>query len=148
MYPTPKLYPYPNTLQEVEAADHVQICTWWRFLPSPSGHPHSPGDPDYLTTEYTQRILMGRIVDRFNALGGFTPEISKKINNSDPICGHCNKPFSKHERGNETYCYPESTGDLFSVEPTHEVIGLMLEDRHLDIYTALVAEWKKDNGHA
>lgn len=91
---------------------------------------------------------MGRIADRFRELGGFTPEISKKINNNDPICGHCNKPLSRHSRGNEIYCFAEYTGDLFSAEPTHEVIGLMLEARHLDIYTALVAEWKKDNGHA
>jgi len=53
------------TVEEVEQADHEQICRWYRFLPSPQ------------TDDETK--AMTRIVERFNELGGFTPELSKKI---------------------------------------------------------------------
>jgi hypothetical protein len=56
---------YPNSLEEVNAADHYQICKWYRFLPSPE-------------TPINFQV-MDRIVERFNNFGGFTPEISKSI---------------------------------------------------------------------
>jgi len=52
------------TLEEVEVADHEQICRWYRFLPSPLEH---------------QVYIMDRIVERYKEFGGFTTEISKKI---------------------------------------------------------------------
>lgn len=55
---------YP-TRDEVEAADREQLCRWVRFHSSP-------------TTE-DERILLNRIVERWTAAGGFTPEISKRI---------------------------------------------------------------------
>ena len=57
---------YP-TLKEVEAADRFTICGWYRFLPS----------PDVKTDG--QIKAMDRIVERFKELGGFTPEISKRL---------------------------------------------------------------------
>ena len=53
------------TMKDVEKADREQICRWWRFLPSPR------------TDEEVE--IMNRIADRFDELGGFTPEISKRI---------------------------------------------------------------------
>lgn len=53
------------TMEEVEKADREQICKWWRFLPSPE-------------TDAEVKI-MNRISERFDELGGFTPEISKRI---------------------------------------------------------------------
>lgn len=53
------------TIEEVEKADREQICRWWRFLPPPQ-------------TDGEVKI-MNRIVERFKDLGGFTPEISKRI---------------------------------------------------------------------
>jgi len=55
---------YPS-IDEIEAADHEQICRWWRFLPSPSS---------------VQDLDAARFIgERFSAFGGFTPELSKKI---------------------------------------------------------------------
>ena len=53
------------TIEEVEKADREQICRWWRFLRSPE------------TDEEVK--AMNRIVERFKELGGFTPEISKRL---------------------------------------------------------------------
>jgi hypothetical protein len=53
------------TIQEVEKADKEQLALWYRFLPS--------GE-----TAADQKI-MKRIAERFEKLGGMTPELSKKI---------------------------------------------------------------------
>jgi hypothetical protein len=53
------------TLEEVEKADKEQLARWYRFLPS--------GE-----TAADQKI-MRRIAERFEKLGGMTPELSKNI---------------------------------------------------------------------
>ena len=53
------------TIEEVEKADRIQICEWWRFLSSPQ-------------TE-TETDVMNRIAERYDEMGGMTPEISKQI---------------------------------------------------------------------
>ena len=53
------------TMEEVEKADREQICRWYRYLPSP-------------ITEEEMKI-MDRIAERLQEVGGFTPEISKRI---------------------------------------------------------------------
>ena len=53
------------TMEQVERANHEQLGRWYRFLPS--------GD-----TKEQQKVL-DRIAERFKALGGMTPAISKKI---------------------------------------------------------------------
>jgi len=53
------------TMEEVEKADREQLCRWWRFLRSP------------LTDSEFE--IMNRIAERFDEVGGFTPEISKRI---------------------------------------------------------------------
>lgn len=67
---------YP-TIDQVRQADHVQICRWYRFLPS-------PGSKYIGTSVFSERLesegaIMDIIVERFRADGGFTPEISKMI---------------------------------------------------------------------
>jgi len=57
----PKKYP---TLAQVATADREQLARWSRFLPSPS-----PAESE----------IIHAIMDRFTALGGFTPELSKQI---------------------------------------------------------------------
>ncbi len=57
------------SLSEVEQADQVQLCRWYRFLPSG-------------VTEEEQNI-QNRIYDRHKETGGFTPEISKMIGGSE-----------------------------------------------------------------
>jgi hypothetical protein len=53
------------TIEEIERAGKEQLARWYRFLPSGE----TPAD---------QRI-MKRIAERFEKLGGMTPELSKKI---------------------------------------------------------------------
>ena len=53
------------TMEQVEKADREQLAHWYRFLPS--------GD----TSE--QRKIQPRLAERFQKMGGMTPELSKKI---------------------------------------------------------------------
>ncbi len=55
---------YPS-IEEVNTAEHFEICRWWRFLSSPVGE--------------IELIVMERVVERFDQLGGMTTEISKQI---------------------------------------------------------------------
>jgi hypothetical protein len=66
---------YP-TLEQVNEADHYDICKWWRLLPPPGVR--SDGR---LTEEIQSKEIeiMNRIAERFKEFGGFTPEISKDI---------------------------------------------------------------------
>ncbi len=57
------------TMEEVEKADRLQICNWFRFLRSPK-------------TDVEVDII-NRIVKRFDKFGGMTPEISKYIGGWD-----------------------------------------------------------------
>lgn len=53
------------TIDQVNQADHIQLCKWQRFLPSAG-------------TEQ-ERVVQTRIWDRYRENGGMTPEISKRI---------------------------------------------------------------------
>jgi len=67
---------YP-TLEEVEKASHLQLARWYRFLPSPGER--AIGHPEFNKIFQQEAEILDRIVERFNKMGGFTPEISKKI---------------------------------------------------------------------
>ncbi len=54
---------FPN-IEEINQADRIQICRWYRFLQA--------------NTE-SEFNCINRICERFKELGGFTPEISKQI---------------------------------------------------------------------
>ena len=55
---------YP-TLKEIEKADRLQICRWYRFLD--------------LAETPEQLEVIEQLHKRFTEMGGFTPEISKTI---------------------------------------------------------------------
>ena len=55
---------YPS-ISEVNDASIEQLARWHRFLPSPMNE--------------LQVDTMSKIVSTFNNLGGFTPELSKRI---------------------------------------------------------------------
>jgi hypothetical protein len=57
---------YP-TLEDVEAASRVQLARWWRFLRSA----HADNEQE--------QAVQKRYQERFDELGGMTPEISKQI---------------------------------------------------------------------
>lgn len=67
---------YP-TLEQVEAADQMQLCRWWRFLESPGLN--AVGTDEFQAVLDSETAIMDRIAERFHEAGGFTPEISKAI---------------------------------------------------------------------
>jgi hypothetical protein len=67
---------YP-TLEEVERADRLELCRWYRFLPSPGSK--AVGRSEFYDILHKEKPVMDRIVERMNKVGGFTPEISKAI---------------------------------------------------------------------
>ena len=72
---------YP-TMEEVNEATRYQICEWWRFLPSPGSrgiNRWTPSSFEFRDELAAEVIIMNRIAERFKELGGFTPEISKKL---------------------------------------------------------------------
>lgn len=67
---------YP-TLEQVNAADRRQVCTWYRSLASPGWW--AVGKEDFREVLEREAKVMDRICERLKELGGFTPEISKSI---------------------------------------------------------------------
>lgn len=67
---------YP-TVEQVDAADHEQICRWWRFLKSPGMA--AIETPDFEARLQAEAAVMDRIAERLKEFGGFTPQISKRI---------------------------------------------------------------------
>ena len=72
---------YPS-LEAVNAADRMQICSWYRFLPSPGTW--AIGTDQLEATLREEAEIMDRIAERFREFGGFTPQISKSIGFSPP----------------------------------------------------------------
>ena len=71
-------YPSPAA---VEDADKEQLGRWYRFLPSPWSAALAAGKhgDEFDSACLAQSKTVARIVERFNELGGWTPEISKSI---------------------------------------------------------------------
>lgn len=69
---------YP-TLEQVNAASHYQICSWWRFLPSPASWAVNKPREEFQKILDAEVAIMNRIGERFKELGGMTPEISKSL---------------------------------------------------------------------
>ena len=53
------------TIEEVEKADKEQLARWYRFLPAGETR--------------ADHKIMKRIAERFEKLGGMTPELNRKI---------------------------------------------------------------------
>lgn len=67
---------YP-TLEEINYSDRITIARWYRYLPFP-GTDHI-GKKNFIEMRTHEIILMNRINERFEELGGMTPELSKII---------------------------------------------------------------------
>lgn len=67
---------YP-TLKEVENASRETLARWYRFLPSP-GWNFAKRKKFFQNIEKEEQI-MKTIVKRFEDMGGFTDELSRKI---------------------------------------------------------------------
>ncbi len=70
------------------------------------------------------------------------------MNESDPICGNCGKPKSDHEsHPSGLYCFDYTNGDLFTDDPSSELMADHIERFHPRLWCLLVAGWKVENGH-
>ena len=67
---------YP-TIEEVERADRFTLARWNRFLPSPGNE--AIGKDNFEEVLEAQVPIMNRLFERFNEMGGMTPEISKAL---------------------------------------------------------------------
>ncbi len=66
---------------------------------------------------------------------------------SDPICGNCGNPLSKHFHEREEYCNDTTTGDVFTDEPSSALLADWLMGRHPGLHARLVNQWKCEHGH-
>jgi hypothetical protein len=70
---------YPS-MESVESADQLQLCRWYRFLPSPGADAIGGGDREVFNKLLSEeKPVMDRICERVKDGGGFTPAISKAI---------------------------------------------------------------------
>ena len=67
---------YP-TMEEVEAADRVQLGKWFRFLPSAGGQHVS--NKNFAEEFRKEKAIMERIITRFDEEGGWDTWLSKLI---------------------------------------------------------------------
>jgi hypothetical protein len=76
----------------------------------------------------------------------------KTLSKPDAICGACGNRYEQHfieKYQNEVrvYCNKETTGDIFTDEPTADEIISLMEQEHPDLLEGLVNQWKRLNGH-
>lgn len=67
---------YP-TLEEVEKATHRQLASWSRYLPSPGAA--FIGSDNFSEKLDEEKLILDRILERFNELGGWNPQLSKEL---------------------------------------------------------------------
>lgn len=69
---------YPSKTQ-VELASKEQLGRWLRSLPSPGWDASSRGRDNFKIVERENRTILNRVIERFQEMGGWTPELSKQI---------------------------------------------------------------------
>ncbi len=69
---------YP-TKEQIEAAGRLQICEWYRSLPSPGSTAIDSGREAFDKAIAVEAPLMDLIAIRYRDLGGMTPAISKQL---------------------------------------------------------------------
>jgi len=67
---------YP-TIEEVQKATRMELCRWYRFLPSPGMN--TTKNSEFESALQREAKIMLLITDRLKGFGGFTPEISKAL---------------------------------------------------------------------
>ena len=66
---------------------------------------------------------------------------------SDPICGNCGNPLSKHFDEDEMFCNETTNGDVFTSTPVDSILLDYIREKSVVFYNQLVKDWKRDNGH-
>ena len=68
---------------------------------------------------------------------------------SDPVCGECLKPLSKHDyvaSMDRYFCEPAASYE-YSTEPLESAVMEVIEAMHPGIYEEAAERWKRENGH-
>lgn len=66
-------------MEQVEAADHMQLGRWYRFFPSPGNSAIGTNHKHFQKVLARESLVLDRIIERFNEKGGMSPRISKTI---------------------------------------------------------------------
>lgn len=65
----------------------------------------------------------------------------------EAVCGHCGGRYDKHYFETEIFCFPNTTGDIYTEEPNDDIIFEMITESDPDLYDKMVKKWKEENGH-
>lgn len=76
--PLPPKSFYPN-LEDVERATLLELCRWYRFLPSPGARAIGRTEEEFYAALAADKPVQDRIIQRMQEMGGMTPAISKAI---------------------------------------------------------------------
>ena len=64
--------------------------------------------------------------------------------NINAICGNCRNKYKDHYfEFNRIFCFKDTTGDIFTREPSNLVLIDFIEERHPSSYKKYIKEWKK-----
>lgn len=67
---------------------------------------------------------------------------------TDPVCGACGWQLSQHHHEKTgVYCNEITTGDVFTSDPSDEIVLSLFEKTWPQAREVLVRQWKIDNGH-
>lgn len=71
-------------MEEVEAADKLQLGKWWRFLPSPGTEAIDLSHEQFEELCQHEMKINQRIMDRFKEVGGWESATSKAVGWTPP----------------------------------------------------------------
>lgn len=67
---------------------------------------------------------------------------------SDPICGNCGKPRSRHIHYNDgDFCNDTTNGDVFTSEPSDATLMAWMRKTYSVWVRAAAREWSRHHGH-
>ena len=64
------------------------------------------------------------------------------------ICGNCGNRWDEHYHEDEVYCNDETTGDVFTDEPSDDILMAWIREKHTSFVSDEIAMWKRANCHA
>lgn len=63
------------------------------------------------------------------------------------VCGNCGKTLSEHYHEDQEYCFENTTGDIFTDDPSDTILADYIRATYPELHSSYVIEWKKRNGH-
>lgn len=63
------------------------------------------------------------------------------------VCGNCGKTYKEHYHEDEDYCNDQTTGDVFTAEPSPDVLLDHFSRTHPEDFRQLAEAWRRASGH-